>query len=62
MTEYEDDTYDSQYMVAIGNPFDGITFYGPFQYMDEANDWVTDISPGEDWWLVEIRHPKEMED
>lgn len=61
MYEYVDEKHDDQYMVAIGDPFNGISFYGPFQYMDEANDWVTDIDPSEDWWIVELSHPLERE-
>ena len=62
MYELADDTVDEQYMVAVGNPFEGITFYGPFQYLEDANDWAAIEDPAEDWWIVTLYAPREIDE
>jgi hypothetical protein len=36
------------FMVMEGNPFDGLTFYGPFIDQDEADEYA-DLMSLEDW-------------
>jgi len=54
-------------VVAIGNPFDGIALWGPFEDNEEAVEWVAKAlktiaeqnSGGSDWWIIELEDPKE---
>ena len=41
-------------VVVTGNPFDGLTIYGPFYDASHANEWADDYCAGEDWWVVEV--------
>lgn len=43
------------YAVAVGNPFDGITLYGPFTN-EEQEDFAAGLS-GVEWWTIEL-HPE----
>jgi hypothetical protein len=40
------------YAVAVGNPFDGVTLFGPFYNSEEADEWGESVQ--DDWWVVEI--------
>lgn len=42
-------------VVAVGNPFDGVTLYGPFG--DYENEYVFCDQLKEDWWLVGLEPP-----
>jgi len=44
------------WVVAQGNPFDGISLTGPFGSAEEANDYAEDID--DDWWVMEVDKPK----
>ena len=44
-------------VIAIGNPVDGITLYGPFDDGEAANVWAE--NEGGDWWNITITNPKE---
>ncbi len=49
------------HVVVVGSPFDGITIYGPFPAVHNANDWVgcnsvTDLDDM-DWWVVGLESP-----
>jgi hypothetical protein len=48
-----------QYVIAVGDPFNGLIFYGPFNGSNEAGEWATD-SPhchNETWAVVPLRSP-----
>ncbi|WP_289101016.1 hypothetical protein [uncultured Marinobacter sp.] len=47
------------WIVVAGNPMDGITFYGPFDDGNYANDWAEDElnNTGCDWWVSELTQP-----
>ena len=49
------------HVVVVGSPFDGMTVYGPFPAVHNANDWaecnsVTDLNDV-DWWVVGLESP-----
>ena len=49
------------HVVVVGDPFDGMSIYGPFPTGDEANDWAqcngkTDLEDV-DWWVVRLESP-----
>ena len=49
------------HVVVVGNPFDGMTIYGPFATGDEANEWAnsndkTDLD-NVDWWVLRLESP-----
>lgn len=43
-------------VVAVGNPFDGITLHGPFVDFEAANDWGENgpNARGQDWWSLRV--------
>jgi len=47
------------YMVAMGTPFRGFTFHGPFLSQDRAEEWAEDNSTDGFWWIDEIHCPSE---
>jgi hypothetical protein len=54
-----------QYVVVSGNPFDGLTIWGPFDCFKEAEDFaicnpITDLSD-ETWWIEHLESPIEEE-
>ena len=38
--------------VAVGNPFDGMRFFGPFPGYELAQSWAERHIKDEEWWLV----------
>jgi hypothetical protein len=53
------------YVVVVGNPFDGMTIYGPFDGPTEADEWTqgnakTDLD-GVDWWIMPLESPVDDE-
>jgi len=46
------------WIVATGNPFDGIEIWGPFDTNDAAIEWATaNGGDYEDWNVVEVTNP-----
>lgn len=47
------------HVIAIGNPFDGLSLHGPFAPAEAAawGDGVVDS----DWWAANVRRPEEEE-
>ena len=45
------------FVVAIGNPFDGISLVGPFDDAEEANEWAENHARANDWWSMHVRDP-----
>lgn len=43
------------YVVVMGNPFDGLEIRGPFENVDDANDWADQNLRDETWWVVEVK-------
>lgn len=49
----------TKYVVAFGNPFDGITLEGPFDTADEATGYAERSSDDfGDWNVVEVAEPE----
>lgn len=48
-------TNDERYLAVFGNPMDGLTFYGPFESVEDAQDFCE----GEDgdWWIAGLNKP-----
>jgi hypothetical protein len=45
------------FIVAVGNAFDGLTVYGPFDTSEDAQTFGQDCRRGEDWTIVELEKP-----
>jgi hypothetical protein len=45
---------DTQFAVALGNAFDGITLYGPFEDHEEAIEWASENDGGKPWEVVTL--------
>jgi hypothetical protein len=41
-------------IVAVGNSFDGLTLYGPFKSVEEANEWADTLRSSEEWTVVPV--------
>lgn len=41
------------WITIIGNPVDGLSFYGPFENSEEAIDFG-DRNADTDWWITEL--------
>jgi hypothetical protein len=46
-----------QYVVVIGNPFDGLTIHGPFDDADQVDNYAEDCQ--DDWWVVTLVPPED---
>jgi len=44
-------------VVAVGNPFDGLTLFGPFCDGEEANEWAGDVVRDE-WHSMAMLDPE----
>jgi len=42
-------------IVMVGNPFDGLTAFGPFDDDQRASDWADGCDT--DYWIVEVLKP-----
>jgi hypothetical protein len=48
-------------VVMSGNPVDGVTLYGPFATVDDANEWADHQHKFlSEWWIVTLRNPEEF--
>lgn len=45
------------YIVALGDPFDGFTLYGPFVDSDEATNWAENNAGDQAWTVAELETP-----
>jgi len=45
---------NQKFVVAKGDPFNGMELYGPFSNGDEAGDWARDEFKNETWWLLPL--------
>lgn len=51
----------NNYMVAVGDPFDGIEFFGPFDNFEDAEWWADNndkmATHLKNWWIVRLESP-----
>jgi len=45
------------FAVAVGNPFDGISLFGPFSTGGDADKWAEGQHLQDNWWIININHP-----
>lgn len=45
------------YIVVTGNPFSGLTLYGPFASFDAADEWAQTNCNDTEWTIVEVCNP-----
>lgn len=48
---------DEQYVVYIGDAFNGATLYGPFDDAEEATQWAEANEQDSDWHVVKLINP-----
>lgn len=48
-----------QYVVALGDPFNGIKVHGPFSDYDSALMYAEEVGVGIDWHVVQLESPGE---
>jgi len=54
------DEEKDMYIVAAGNPFDGMEVYGPFDDGNDANEWAEhEFRHGGEWWVMKLRRVSE---
>lgn len=44
----------ARYLVVLGNPVEGLTFYGPFSDYDAACEWTDKECRDVEWWIAPI--------
>ena len=47
------------YVIAVGNPFDGVVLYGPYadyEAAEKASERLEDC----EWWILKLKDPKEI--
>jgi len=42
------------YIVVLGNPVDGFTFWGPFRNVEDAIDWAERSVLTTSWWIADL--------
>lgn len=48
------------YVIVVGNPFDGLTIYGPYEDEDEAIQYAELWIRGYTWHVVTIEDPNKF--
>jgi hypothetical protein len=48
-----------QHVVCQGDPFNGLTLYGPFSDYDSALNWAEDNGEDTEWWIVRLQQPSQ---
>jgi len=48
------DESKTYYVIAMGNAFDGLTLYGPFDDKDFALEWAGESDGGMPWEIVTL--------
>lgn len=43
-----------RWIVLVGNPVDGVTFFGTFPDAEEANAWADHEIKNESWWVTQV--------
>jgi hypothetical protein len=44
-------------VLVVGNPVDGVRFYGPFTYPEDADRFAEAELRNQEWWSVELHRP-----
>jgi hypothetical protein len=44
--------FDKEYVIVVGNPFDGMHIFGPYDDYYDALDQAEGV--GYDWWIVRL--------
>jgi hypothetical protein len=47
---------NTQYVLIVGNPIDGMSIYGPYDSTEDAESMAETISTDETWWITELQH------
>lgn len=47
----------ARYLVCLGDPVEGFTFYGPFPDHDSALEWCESEAGALDWTIATISEP-----
>jgi len=55
----DDEVVGGLIILAVGNPFDGITLYGPFEDTEQACDYAEHEFANETWWLPDVMEVKD---
>ncbi len=50
------------YVIAVGNPFDGMELIGPFDYNEFAHDYAVMFLRNVDWWTMKLVAPETDEE
>ena len=50
------------FVIIVGNPCDGMSFYGPFEDGNEANEYADERFSKEDWWVARLEAPVAQQD
>lgn len=45
------------FVVAVGDPFNGLTLYGPFKSEDQALDWAEQTGEDREFTVVRVEAP-----
>lgn len=54
-----DNNYLEFHAVAVGEMFDAVNFYGPFENFEIACDWAEKaIGSSSSWWVVRLENPE----
>lgn len=51
---------DHTYILVIGNPIDGLTFIGPFEVFEDAEEYAN--SCGELWLIADLNTPPKKQE
>lgn len=49
----------ADYIVVCGDPVNGFSFIGPFEYHGDATRYAEQELHSEYWWIAQIEQPKE---
>lgn len=48
------------YMIAVGDIVDGMSFIGPFEDCEGANEYAECVYRNETWWVIDLVSPVEL--
>ncbi len=57
LQDSSEDDAGIKYTVVVGNVIDGLSFHGPFDGFDEANNWADDELRNADWVVGKLHPP-----
>ena len=43
-------------VIVVGNPIDGISFFGPFETFNDAHNWAEGL---DEYWITSLEMPDE---